>query len=479
MNLAVVIYSLHFVIKGILKKLKVGSENLYINYGVLLILFLISSLMGIHKLDSTTFLIGEMTWQKILFIGCIFSVLLKETSLFSRQSLCFCLGMLIFKDINLLAIMSLVFFSLKTSSKNKPRFALILITLFSIFLSPTFSYFGHFALLMTVLALAKSHEENIETSLFPVRTLTAIIVFSRFSEYLIIDQAMKGLVLFLVLPYLWKHSKKLLNREKLNKKGLLILSLIFAGIFSYWNLFDHFYFLTSLLILVSFLINLKSNNSRDLGWSLFFVLLFVSPPFGIGYVLKTSIVKTILSFNSMQLLPFILALLLIQFVALRSFMFELLRNIQEIKDKKFSVDSLTIAMILVSAALSILFLPSSWSETYGNLFFRFSDPPRWSPDVIEGVGYYIFWIEVLFWVIAGAIIYKSERRLWKKLIYKSNLVKQSDPKEAVNSKVQLVHEKGNSRGLVLSLNFSLENLSAEAFQLVMVLLFSVFLLGVL
>lgn len=222
---------------------------------------------------------------------------------------------------------------------------------------------------------------------------------------------------FLILPILLVRLRNSL--EGTSDKIERCLSIVF--VFTTFSFFvdnnDLGYLYLLFLMMFFFLYNLKFIKKENVLWSLALLLLVASPPFGLGYVFVVNIFEKILENYISLLFVFIPVLLLTQIAIFSLFFKTVKQSLEMIRNKKYIYDNYATGLIALNFLASALFIPSLWSDHYSELFSYYTE----NRDALSriGIGYSLFWIEALLWLLLAVIYFKLDNNFIDKILLKT------------------------------------------------------------
>ncbi|MFT6068766.1 MAG: hypothetical protein ACJAT2_002405 [Bacteriovoracaceae bacterium] len=313
----------------------------------------------------------------------------------------------------------------------------------------------------------------------PTSAIFYSIVVLTFTKNLSLVTFQIPLVL-ITMVYLFNSGKKLLRGNSTIFLSFMTLSFTYLTILALAGLSQLFYFIGTFLFIAAIL--RRKEDKESFHWNLFFILMFFSPPFGIGYMSKSEVFEVLLM-KPWPLILFVgLTILLLQ--AFSFLLFSKVKGnlLESLKNFNFSTDIKGSVFIILSIAMSLLFLPENWITGYGNLFnTKFYPAPNL---IIErfGIGYYLFWLELLIWLSAILIFYKTSPDFFKRIYFNNILL--FNEKEAPVSGKELSKSKdfinGNYsilKNIVTALELGKNKLNPQYFSLMMLVVFGLLLAG--
>jgi hypothetical protein len=428
----------------------------FINHEELNLLRMIFSLLlvGSLFLDNST----KVLFQKVILLFLLFSNSLEFQATFLLGSIA--LGEYLekgkFNGFRFSVLLALILFSLNFSNGI---------------------YSSSFIVLLFSLLILLKHKDfsEIETK---NNSFFFVITLSVFIEHGLIPMALAPLLLVSII-YLFNMSKVFLRRRSEIFYGLLSLSIIFLSMVSILGLNQLFYFVLSFLFLASILA--PRGDYRGLHWKIFFFLFTFSPPFGLGFMTKVEVLEKSMAqpWYVLMLVGVFIALtqLLIFLVALES----KATLIDSFKKISFSTNITASAFLGISLLLSLLFLPENWIQGYGSLFFKkLSSGPSASSRGL-GIGYSIFWIELLFWAICFGIYFKTSPDFFKKSYFSFILLGQGGRPDRDNQSPLLgkPHQEFvfSSKKIITSLDLAINKIPPQYFTLMMLIILGSMLAG--
>jgi hypothetical protein len=447
----------------------------------LLILSTLASLQGIS-------LPGFQDIEKINILKTLFSLLLITSMLFDTSK-----EVLFRKIISLFLILSnniefqgtflltslVVEKILKNTQISLRNYSMLLLLILT-FLGGDFFGQGQSVIALVFAAFLFNEELAKSNRPEPVNALFYSIVILVFLKNESISLAMLIPLIILSILNLLNTGKRLLRLEGDRFSSFLSLTFLFMSVLALTGLNQLFYFIGAFLFLgvISRLL-LKTNSIH---WDIFFLIFFFSPPFGIGYMSRTEV------FEKVVIQPwYILALVCLYTLLLQLFTLLIVINsensfIESIKKFKLSTDIKASLFIVVSVLFSLLFLPDNWLEGYGNLFKVKLFPESIILDNYFGIGYYLFWVELVIWLSLTFIYYKTSPDFFKRIYTLNILLNRCLPKKVITDlKIVPGHRiqsnNFSAKDLVSALELSRNRIPPQYFTLVMILALGMFLAG--
>lgn len=275
-------------------------------------------------------------------------------------------------------------------------------------------------------------------------------------------------------------GKRLLKYEQDSFSGFLSLVFLFMALLALMGLHQLYYFIGIIIFLGMYC--RKNVKTPSIHWDLFFVMFFFSPPFGIGYMSRIEVFESIMAQPGYIFFLVTLFTLILQLITLLIILKSKELFIESIKQFKFRENIKASVFILFSIALSLLFLPENWIEGYGNLFKLKLFPVEDIGKNIFGIGYYLFWVELVVWLSVVFLYFKTSPAFFRRayflnvslsrnitIIKKNELVK---PHRFIENR-----NKYSAKNLVSSLELGENKLSPQYFTLLMLIAFGLILAG--
>ncbi len=280
--------------------------------------------------------------------------------------------------------------------------------------------------------------------------------------------------------YLYSFGRRLLSDNLETFSSYLTLSLLYLSILALVGLSQLFYFV-GIILFIAELIR-KNEKHESFHWNLFFMLFFFSPPFGIGYMSKSEIFESLISKSWFLLIAVSITILILQLFVILISTKSKLNFLDSLKKFKISADLKGSIFIIISILLSFLFLPDNWIDDYGNIFNSNFLPKAEVEIKRYGVGYYLFWAELVIWFSTIVLFYKTSPGFFEKIYFKSiSLVSQknsgSPKKLKKNIGPPLKDNKLTLRNTVSSLEIGRNRLPAQYFSLMMLMVMGLLLAG--
>lgn len=245
----------------------------------------------------------------------------------------------------------------------------------------------------------KSKEKTFGKNVFEAMFLSSLFSFNQMSKISII------IFICLMLVLTLKVARNCFNKG-LDKIDLsMSLFVLIALLTSLLGRHEIFYLAITFLTFSKFVREIVSKDRDNLSWHLFSLLFIFSPPFGLGYIVKTQVLESASSLGFFEIGIVGLLFVVVQYVVFFNCISSIIPKWSSIKERSYSFDMVGISMIILSFLLSVLFLPRGWSLVYGDFFFKIIDSSLTKTSDLS-LGFYLFWVELLLWTILASVFYK-------------------------------------------------------------------------
>lgn len=313
----------------------------------------------------------------------------------------------------------------------------------------------------------------------PYNSLFYGIVLVTFSQGVLYSDLWIPLILITFI-FLFDLGNNLLRNETDSLKPYISLTYLSFSALALCGHFQIFYFMSIFIFIISFL---SERYFKSLfHWKFFFLLLFFSPPFGIGYMIRIEVLEKVISHSSYAVLAISLFYLAIQFCILMLTISERKMFITSIKNFTLNADILASLVIFIGIVMSVLFLPSNWIEGFGNLFTTKFFPETANNLSHHGIGYYLFWIEIVVWLSLAGIYFKTSPGFFNKLYFSIVLLGKEKPAlldQKIIIRKNLNNEKFifDAKRLVSALEMGKNKLPPQYFSVIMLTVLGLILAG--
>lgn len=234
----------------------------------------------------------------------------------------------------------------------------------------------------------------------------------------------------------------------------LNLFMVYSGAFLAFKL-DSLFILSLLVSNILLTISNLEKNIDQFSWCLVSGLLFLSPPIGLGYVLKVELFENASKYGHVYLIiSSCIALFLSLKIIFTCISFGLPR-IPQFKENGFKLQNSALGSMALLILLSLLFIPIGWSDSMGEVFLSYFNKDIDHTSKLN-LGNYLFWAELLIIVVFGIVYSKTPKEFWEKrylnISYYPNASIVEFPRKKVTQKgvyrlslIDLIETFGNSR----------------------------------
>lgn len=403
--------------------LKLLSKDKYINrvYAVLIPLFLLAiKFLDVGEKNPLTEVVStNISWISLLTLSLLSTMMFQVKSFRNEIKILIAILLIISNSFfsSLLILTTYLIWEVKQKAPDRIIYlSLLIISLLFSYTTQLGAYTQIIPILLILIGITRlpfKSENAIETS----------VLFSISASALILNSEPLGSLVYLTiipLSMIFKNLIKAFIKQKINNLSISLSLLFILSIFcTLLGLRELFLLNIVFLLLVALVYKSSFVEMKNVVWPVAFLLFVLSPPFGLGYIIKIELIEKVITGNIHWAIVFAPFYLTVQILFINYSFVVIKSEFEKIKNKEISYDKLGLVVIVLNILLSLLFIPKSWSALYGD-FFNQSIANN-SLEATSGVGYYLFWIELLIVAIVFGVHHKLDKRYFNKLLYKLNL----------------------------------------------------------
>jgi len=417
------------------------------------------------------------SWLKIIALVLLCTNLITEDGLLNGRKLLASLVFIFSPSLEFLILSFLIFYILEALEVTKtPR---DLVKYFPIVLLLFLFSGGEYGQVLSSVGLVlfylmRLNSKEVENGFYHSFVFTCF--FSSLLIFIKIPPVVVTIMISIVFIDTIRFLKDMVSRNQGCVDDILCLIqklIILLPIFGDRNIF---YLMLSFLLIVKTLLSF-SGDSKNLSWFLFIFLFLFSPPFGLGYIFKTNLYRAAFSFGILEFWSVVLMTTLVTIFTTTLFIKNISPYWEQVKNKEYNFSRLAFVAIGINILISVLFIPSEWNIGLGALFSKLVGSSL-TYSSLSSLGYYLFWIEVVFGVLCTILVFKvgytKIGELMARISTKRvNFSRRGMPKR--NSKVNF--SKSELKELIDVFNPAIESLTDHNLIIFLVFLLSLLVMG--